>query len=152
MRKVEKVVGTKFTRRKTTHLVAEKPEEIRDVVRQVREWMEDPWADHRREVEAARVALAREIAAKPENYRFREHEDTGWYLERLVTLGDLVQHHIEAGASAWAAHKAALFGEVFCELEMKAKREREWITGQKVHAGSDASRRGRDFLVPSSMI
>lgn len=142
MRKVDKIVGTEFTRRKTTHNVAETPDEFREVVRQMREWMEDPWADRRLDVEAARVALELEIAAKPEGYCFKEREDTGWYMGRLITLGALVQHHIDAGATSWAAHHAVLFGEMFCELQMKLKREREWITGKKIHDGGTASRCG----------
>lgn len=141
MRKVEKIVGTAFNRRKTTQNVAETPEEMKRVFRQIEDWAQDPWAPHRREVEAARAALALEIAAKPEGYRFKEREDTGWYLDRLVMLGHVVQHHIDKGEPSFAAHRAALFGETFCELQMKLAREREWNTGKKIHDAGAASRR-----------
>ena len=144
MRKVEKNVGTPFTRRRTTRIVAETPDEIKGALMQwaESEFFDDPWVSHRREVEAARVALALEIAAKPEGYHFKEREDVGWYLERLISLGHLVQHHIDEGSPAWAAHEAALFGETYCELQMKLVREREWTTGKKIHDGGAASRCG----------
>lgn len=144
MRKVEKIVGSPFTMRKTTRVVADTPDEIRSALRQwaESEFFDDPWVDHRRQVEAARAALALEIAAKPEGYHFKEREDVGWYLERLIRLGCLVQHHIDEGSPAWAAHEAALFGETYCELQMKLAREREWTTGKKIHDGGAASRCG----------
>lgn len=138
MRKVEKVVGTAFTRRRMTQVVAETPNEIEDALRQ---WAEaecpdDPWADNRREVQAARAALALEIAAKPERYRFKEREDLGWYLERLVVQGTLVQHHIDNGSPAWAAHEAALFGETICEMRLKMARELIFNSGKGSRDGS----------------
>jgi len=142
MRRVEKIVGTAFTRRKTTHEVAETPEEIEAVFRQLDDCGDDPWANHRREVESARAALALEIAKKPKGYRFKERNELGWYLERLIIQGTLVQHHIDQGAASWAAHQAALFGETFCELQIKLARERIWMTGRKIHDGGDAARRG----------
>lgn len=144
MRRVDKIVGTPFTRRKTTRVVAETPDEIKGALRQwaESEFFDDPWVGQRRQVEAARAALALEIAAKPEGYHFKEREDAGWYLERLIMLGRLVQHHIDKGSPAWAAHEAALFGETYCELQMKLAREREWITGKKIHDGGAASRCG----------
>lgn len=150
MRKVEKIVGTAFTRRKTTHDVAETPDEIAGALRQWAdsEFFDDPWAGHRREVEAACAALALEIAAKPEGYQFKEREDTGWYLQRLITQGRLVQHHIEKGAAAWAAHEAALFGETFSELQLKLSREKLFILGKDTREersrGGAATRQGSD--------
>ena len=44
MRKVEKIVGTAFNRRKTTQNVAETPEEMKRVFRQIEDWAQDPWA------------------------------------------------------------------------------------------------------------
>lgn len=136
MREVDKIVGTPFTRRKTTHNVTDSVAEMKDAFRQIAKWADEPWQDHRREVENARAALALEIAANPEGYCFKEREDTGWYLERLIMLGGLVQHHIDEGSPAWAAHEAALFGETFCELQMKRTREREWISGKGSRDGS----------------
>lgn len=148
MRKVEKIVGTPFTRRKTTRIVAETPDEIKCALRQwaESEFFDDPWAGHRLKVEAARAQLALEIAAAPEGYSFKERQDVGWYLKRLIILGDRVQHHIDVGSPEWAAHEAALYGETFCELQMKLAREREWTTGKKVHEGGAASRRGEQAV------
>jgi len=148
MRKVEKIVGTAFNRRKTTQNVAETPEEMKRAFRQIDDWAQDPWAAHRREVEAARAALALEIAAKPEGYRFKEREDTGWYLNQLVMLGHIVQHHIDKGEPSFAAHSAALFGETFCELQMKLAREELFLFGLQTKgeraAGGAATRKGSD--------
>ena len=145
MRKVEKIVGTAFTRRKTTHDVAETPDEIESVLRKwgEGEFFDDPWAGHRRVVEVARQALVLEIAKKPKGYRFKEREDTGWYLKRLIIQGTAVQHHIDQGAAAWAAHEAALFGETFAELQLKLARERIFNSGKGLHDNGAASRSGR---------
>lgn len=145
MRKVDKIVGTAFTRRKTTQIVAETPDEIREVFRHWSEsdFFDDPWAGHRRTAEAAREALAIEVSKQPVGYQFKEREDVGWYLQRLIVLGKLVQHHIDEGAPAWAAHEAVLFGETFCELQMKRTREAEWITGKTIHDAGASSRKGR---------
>jgi hypothetical protein len=145
MRKVEKIVGTAFTRRKTTQQVAETPEEIQLVLQQWAEsdFFDDPWAGHRNTVEGAREALAIEVTKQPVGYQFKEREDLGWYLQRLIVLGKLVQHHIDQGSPAWAAHEAVLFGETFCELQMKRTREAEWITGKTIHDAGASSRKGR---------
>ena len=142
MRRVEKIEGSAFTRRKTTHDIAETPSEMKAVFQEMRGRGTDPWADQRREVENARAALLIEEASKPEGYRFKVREDTGWYLQRLIKLGGQVQHYIDRGDASSAAHDAALFGETFNELQMKLCREREWITGRKIHDGGDAARRG----------
>lgn len=143
MRKIEKIVGTAFTRRKTTQAVAQTPDEIEAVFRQLAECGDDPWGSHRREVEAARTALALEIAKKPKGYRFKEREDLGWYLERLIVLNRLVQHHIDEDSPSWAAHEAALFGETFCELQLKLAREPMFNSGKGLHDNGAASRIGR---------
>lgn len=144
MRKVEKIVGAAFTRRKTTREFAETPEEIAGALREWAdsEFFDDPWAEQRRAVQVAREALAIEISEKPVGYQFREREDAGWYHRHLIKLGNLVQQHIDEGSPAWAAHAAALFGETYSELQMKLAREREWTTGTKIHAGGAASRCG----------
>ena len=148
MRKVKKIVGTAFTRRNTTQAVAETPDEIEAVFRELVECGDDPWASHRREVEAARTALALEIAKKPKGYRFKEREDTGWYLERLIVLDRLVQHHIDEGSPSWAAHEAALFGETFAELQLKLAREKLFTYGRDTREersrGGAATRLGSD--------
>lgn len=149
MRKVEKIVGTAFTRRKTTHEVAETPDEIEGVFRQ---WAEaechdDPWADNRRVVEAARVALARERAEKPKAYQFKEREDAGWYLVQLIAQGILVQTHIDEGSPARAARAAALFGETFCELQLKLAREPMFNSGKGTVEGAKKGAEARRAAV-----
>lgn len=147
MRRVEKIVGTAFTRRKTTHEVAETPEEIKAVFRQLDDCGDDPWANHRREVESARAALALEIAKKPKGYRFKERDEVGWYLERLIIQGTLVQHHIDQGAASWAAHEAALFGETFCELQLKLAREPMFNSGKGTVEGAKKGAEARRAAV-----
>lgn len=150
MRKVEKIVGTAFTRRKTTHEVAEAPEEIDAALKRwsESEFFDDPWAGHRRTVEVAREALAVEVAKHPAGYRFKEREDTGWYLKRLIVQGTAVQVHIDQGAAAWAAHEAALFGETFAELQLKLAREKLFAFGRDTREersrGGAATRLGSD--------
>ena len=148
MRRVQKIEGTAFTKRKSTHDVAETPEEFWEVFQQMNNWAEDPWASHRDYVEAAREALALEVARKPAKYRFKPREETGWYLGRLVMLGRLVQNHIDRGQPSWAAHEAALFGETFSELQMKLAREELFLLGKRTlderAAGGAATRKGSD--------
>jgi hypothetical protein len=148
MRKVERIEGTDFTKRKSTHVVAETAEEIRTVLREIGEFSEDPWAPHRLLVEDARAALEREVAGQPSGYRFKPREDLGWYLRRLIRQGRLVQHHIDQGAASLAAHEAALFGEAYSELQMKLAREELFLFGQRTRAersiGGTNSRKGSD--------
>lgn len=119
-----------------------------EVFQQMNDWAEDPWASHRDCVEAAREALALEVSRKPAKYRFKPREETGWYLERLVMLGRLVQGHIDNGEPSWAAHEAALFGDTFSERQMKLAREELFLLGKKTLgervAGGAATRRGSD--------
>ncbi|KAK3672341.1 hypothetical protein LTR37_021579, partial [Vermiconidia calcicola] len=141
-------IGTDFTKRKSTHVVAETAEEIRTVLRAIGEFSEDPWAPHRLLVEDARAALDREVAGQPSGYRFKPREDLGWYLRRLIRQGRLVQHHIDQGAASLAAHEAALFGEAYSELQMKLAREELFLFGQRTRAersiGGTNSRKGSD--------
>jgi hypothetical protein len=123
MRQREKIEGTAFTRRKTLETVAETNEEILHAFNGLAAWSKDPWSSHRRHAEAAMKALEEEREIKPEAHRFEPRVETGWYLERLVMLAKLVQHHIDRGAPAWAAHEAALFGETWSELQLKLARE-----------------------------
>lgn len=148
MRRAQKIEGTAFTRRKSTHDVAETAEEFLEVFRQMNDWAEDPWASHRGDVEAARVALAAEVKRNPPKHKFKAREEAGWYLQRLVMLGALVQNHIDQGEPSWAAHEAALFGETFCELQMKLAREELFLLGKRTLdervAGGAATRKGSD--------
>jgi hypothetical protein len=131
-----------------THVVGETAEEIREILREVGRFSADPWAPHRLVVEDAREALKQEVEGKPTGYRFKPREDLGWYYCRLIRQGELVQHCIAQGATSWAAHEAALFGETYCELQMKLVREELFLFGRRTRAeradGGAKSRKGSD--------
>ena len=140
MRRQEKVEGTAFTKRRTVQDVAESDEEILDVFQRLAKWSKDPWSSHRSKVEAAQRALEVELIGKGKGHRFEARVETGWYLERLVMLGKLVQHHIDRGAPAWAAHEAALFGETWSELQLKLAREELYCKALEVRSRQATAR------------
>ncbi|MFP5432844.1 hypothetical protein [Sphingobium sp. ba1] len=81
---------------------------------------------------------------------FRPHEDRGWYFKRCLANLDLLTSAAKSGSIEVAIIHACELGRLMTEMEMKFNDfelgrsvEQLALSGQKVAAGGQASRKGR---------
>lgn len=122
MRKVEKIEGTPFTKRRTVRQQTETPEELLEGLRAMTRTLEDPWEQQRPLIEWVRRTLDEEIAAHPPGHQFRPREDAGWYLREMLIHAKIVDDHIAKRSASWAAYHGALFGELWSEFQLMEAR------------------------------